>query len=179
MAWIEDSDQKVLLVRQAAGFKPWTLPGGKVKRGESLVKALKREVYEETGLRVQIGSLLGVLDRRDKEAITLLFAALSNKKSAKVKRTQKEIKKAGFHATLPKRASPSAKYFWSARKGPLKKPPKIRASTYQFLDAPIIEQSPTAKSHSAPISSDERCPSGSRQNSGHWPATELIGGFDR
>ena len=29
------------------------------ERGESLVKALKREVYEESGLRVQIGSLLG------------------------------------------------------------------------------------------------------------------------
>jgi 8-oxo-dGTP diphosphatase len=59
MAWIEDSDRNVLLVRQAAGLKLWTLPGGKVKRGESLVKALKREAYEETGLRVLIGSLLG------------------------------------------------------------------------------------------------------------------------
>ena len=77
MAWIEDAEQKVLLVRQAVGLKLWTLPGGKVKRGESLVKALKREVYEESGLRVQIGSLLGVLDRRDKDAITLLFAARS------------------------------------------------------------------------------------------------------
>ena len=46
MAWIEDSDQNILLVRQATGLKLWTLPGGKVKRGESLVKALKREVYE-------------------------------------------------------------------------------------------------------------------------------------
>jgi ADP-ribose pyrophosphatase YjhB (NUDIX family) len=55
----------VLLVRQAVGLRLWTLPGGKVKRGESLVKALRRELYEETRLRVQIGSLLGVLDRRD------------------------------------------------------------------------------------------------------------------
>jgi 8-oxo-dGTP pyrophosphatase MutT (NUDIX family) len=54
MAWIEDSDQNILLVRQAAGLKLWTLPGGKVKSGESLVKALKREVHEETGLRVQM-----------------------------------------------------------------------------------------------------------------------------
>jgi len=146
MAWIEDSDQNVLLVRQAGGLKLWTLPGGKVKRGESLVKALKREVYEESGLRVQIGSLLGVLDRRDKDAITLLFVAVSNKQSVNVKQTQKEIIKAGFQAALPKKASPSAKYFWAARKGPVKKPPKIRASTHQFPETPVIKQLPTQKS---------------------------------
>jgi 8-oxo-dGTP diphosphatase len=138
MAWIEDSDQNILLVRQGAGLKLWTLPGGKVKRGESLVKALKREVYEETSLRVQIGTLLGVLDRRDKDAITLLFAAIPNKPSIKVKQKEKEIKKASFQAALPKKASPSAKYFWSARKGPVKKPTKIRASTHQFPGIPVI-----------------------------------------
>ena len=131
MAWIEDADQRVLLVRQAAGLKLWTLPGGKVKRGESLVKALRRELYEETGLRVQIGSLLGVLDRRDKDSITLLFAAIPSKMSINVKQNN-EIRKADFQISLPKKASPSAKYFWSARREPVKKPPKIRASTHQF-----------------------------------------------
>jgi 8-oxo-dGTP diphosphatase len=135
MAWIEDSDQNVLLVRQAVGLKLWTLPGGKVKRGESLVKALKREVYEETALRVQIGSLLGVLDRRDKDAITLLFAAFPNKQSSEIKQKQSEIKKATFQASLPNKASPSAKYFWSARKGPIRKAPRIRAATHQFPGA--------------------------------------------
>ena len=56
-----------------------------MKRGESLVKAVKREVYEETELRVEIGSLLGVLDRRDKDAITLLFAALHDKSAVKLR----------------------------------------------------------------------------------------------
>ncbi|MBV9391476.1 MAG: NUDIX hydrolase [Verrucomicrobia bacterium] len=147
MAWIEDSDQNILLVRQAAGLKLWTLPGGKVKRGESLMKALKREVYEETGLRVQIGSLLGVLDRRDKDAITLLFAAIPNKPLIKLEQQEKEIKKAAFQADLPEKASPSAKYFWSVRKRPVKKPTKIRASTHQFPGTSIIDQSPTDTKH--------------------------------
>jgi len=132
MAWIEDAEQKVLLVRQALGLRLWTLPGGKVKRGESLVKAIRRELYEEAGLRVEIGSLLGVLDRRDKDSITLLFAAVANKSSIKVTQNNKEIKKADFQASLPKKATPSAKYFWSARRGPVKKTPKIPASTHQF-----------------------------------------------
>jgi hypothetical protein len=87
------------------------------------VKAIRRE-YEETGLRVEIGSLLGVLDRRDKDSITLLFAAVPNKSSIKVKQNNREIEKADFQASLPKKASPSAKYFWSARRGPVKKTPQ-------------------------------------------------------
>jgi ADP-ribose pyrophosphatase YjhB (NUDIX family) len=136
MAWIEDTNENVLFVRQAVGLRLWTLPGGKVKRGESLVKALKRELYEETGLRAQIGSLLGVLDRHDKDAITLLFAAIPSERSAKRNQNNKEIEKADYQASLPKKATTSAKYFWSARRGPLQKSPKIRASTHQF--PPIV-----------------------------------------
>lgn len=137
MAWIEDPNQNILLVRQSAGLKFWTLPGGKVKRGEALIKALKREVYEETGLHVQIGSLLGVLDRRDKDAITLLFAAVVTSGSLKVKRKQREIKEVSFQASLPEKASPSAKYFWSARRTSLREGLKVRVSTEPAFDVPL------------------------------------------
>ena len=73
MAWIEDAEQKVLLVRQAVGLRLWTLPGGKVKRGESLVKALRRELYEETGLRAQLvrcsGCWIGMIKMRSRSSL--------------------------------------------------------------------------------------------------------------
>jgi hypothetical protein len=81
---------------------------------------------------VQIGSLLGVLDRGDKDAITLLFAAVLNKGSMKLKQKRKEIKKAGLSGISTEEASPAAKYFWPARRGLVKKTPKIPASTHQF-----------------------------------------------
>jgi hypothetical protein len=62
----------------------------------------------------------------------LLFAAVPNNSSIKVKQNNREIERADFQASLPKKASPSAKYFWSARRGPVNKTPKIRASTHQF-----------------------------------------------
>ncbi len=54
----------VLLVRR--GHSPlegvWTLPGGTVELGETLREAVGREVHEETGLRVEVGPLVEVVD---------------------------------------------------------------------------------------------------------------------
>jgi 8-oxo-dGTP pyrophosphatase MutT (NUDIX family) len=58
-------ETKAAIGAPSCGIKALDSPG---RQGESLVKALRRELYEETGLHAQIGSLLGVLDRRDKDA---------------------------------------------------------------------------------------------------------------
>ena len=54
-------DDKVLVLRRAKspgnGF--YSLPGGRVEFGESLLTALHREVEEETGLRIEIAGLAG------------------------------------------------------------------------------------------------------------------------
>lgn len=44
----------ILMVRHVHdGDDYWTLPGGKVEAGESLVEAASREVFEETGISVR------------------------------------------------------------------------------------------------------------------------------
>jgi 8-oxo-dGTP diphosphatase len=57
-------DEKLLMVRRAnePGRGLWSLPGGRVERGEYLADALSREVAEETGLEVSIGSLVGIFE---------------------------------------------------------------------------------------------------------------------
>ena len=58
-------DGRVLLVQR--GQPPlkgqWSLPGGAVEVGETLSAAVHREVFEETGLVVEVGPIVEVLDR--------------------------------------------------------------------------------------------------------------------
>lgn len=57
-------DSALLMVKR--GREPakglWSVPGGKVERGEYLGDALRREVLEETGLEVTVGDLIGFFE---------------------------------------------------------------------------------------------------------------------
>jgi len=74
-------DREIVLIRRRK--KPfqgqYALPGGFVEFGETVEAALRREVLEETGLVVQIESLVGVYSdpRRDPRGhvVTVAFTA--------------------------------------------------------------------------------------------------------
>jgi ADP-ribose pyrophosphatase YjhB (NUDIX family) len=60
-----DTQGRLLLVQRAnePGRGRWSIPGGRVEAGESDAAALARELLEETGLRVAIGRLAGMVTR--------------------------------------------------------------------------------------------------------------------
>ncbi|MEM2321289.1 MAG: NUDIX hydrolase [Candidatus Bathyarchaeia archaeon] len=55
---------RFLLIRRAnePGKGLWSIPGGLVEVGESIRDAVKREVEEETGVKVEVGHLIDVLE---------------------------------------------------------------------------------------------------------------------
>jgi ADP-ribose pyrophosphatase YjhB (NUDIX family) len=61
------SDEGVVLIKR--GIPPrigvWHLPGGLIRYGERVVGAVKREAFEETGLKVKVIKFVGIYDAYD------------------------------------------------------------------------------------------------------------------
>jgi 8-oxo-dGTP diphosphatase len=64
-AIVRDDAGRLLVVRRAnpPAAGSWSLPGGRVEEGETDPVAAAREVLEETGLDVDVGALVGSVDR--------------------------------------------------------------------------------------------------------------------
>ena len=85
VVWREPGAKELLLMQRSDnGF--WGLPGGYVEPGESVAEAASREVLEETGVRIEVGRLVGVYsdprrqviayaDGRRIQAVNLCFEA--------------------------------------------------------------------------------------------------------
>ncbi len=59
-AVIEDPAGRVLLCQQSQGHRLWSLPGGKIRHGESPVHAAIRDIREEIGTDIEIVDLVGL-----------------------------------------------------------------------------------------------------------------------
>ncbi|MFX1354480.1 MAG: NUDIX hydrolase [Promethearchaeota archaeon] len=58
-------DNKLLLVKRKynpdAGY--WSIPGGHIELGEKVIDAAEREGFEETGFKVKVTQLAGIIDK--------------------------------------------------------------------------------------------------------------------
>lgn len=78
---IVTKDDAVLLAKhRRRGLSYWVIPGGQVKEPETVPDALVREIYEESGMVVEPGSLLYVFETIDPRyggihTVELLFRA--------------------------------------------------------------------------------------------------------
>jgi 8-oxo-dGTP diphosphatase len=61
------SDGRALLIRR--GGPPlegqWSIPGGMLELGETILAGVRRELFEETGIDVRVGELIEVFERID------------------------------------------------------------------------------------------------------------------
>src|SRR5215468_9537567 len=64
-ALVYDEQHRLLVVRRAhePGRGLWSIPGGRVEPGEDDPAAVIREVAEETGLTVEVGAMVGEVER--------------------------------------------------------------------------------------------------------------------
>ena len=72
-------DGAVLLVRRGRGpaAGEWSVPGGRVERGETLAAAVVREMLEETGLEAVVDRFLGWVERIDEYHFVILDFAVT------------------------------------------------------------------------------------------------------
>ena len=74
---IIEKDGKYLLVQETQENcrGQWNIPAGGVDDGENVIDAAKREVFEETGCKVEITGILEIVNRNleDRDVIIFIF----------------------------------------------------------------------------------------------------------
>ncbi len=92
-------DNQILLVKRGSKYlepNKWALPGGYVERDETVKKAAKREVFEETGYQTKVIDLFQIIDnpdRKNEDRQNISFVHLL-KPLKKIKEPDHEIKQA-------------------------------------------------------------------------------------
>ncbi len=76
-ATIPMEDGRILLTRRAIhpAHGKWTFPGGYVDWGETVHAAAVRETYEETGLSVDLGGIVGVYSYEGASVVIVVYEA--------------------------------------------------------------------------------------------------------
>lgn len=58
VAVVDEKAMLLMVSQQHEGREIWMLPGGGIEAGETALEAARREVFEETGLKIVVGDLI-------------------------------------------------------------------------------------------------------------------------
>ena len=72
-ALVTNDKNEILLVKSP--WRGWEYPGGLIEPGESFEAALKREVYEEAGVEIEITGFVGICKNVEKDIVNIDFTA--------------------------------------------------------------------------------------------------------
>ncbi|WP_067474773.1 NUDIX hydrolase [Nocardia amamiensis] len=78
---VTDADNRVLVIRRADNGR-WEAPGGVLELGESLEDGVRREVAEETGIRVRVDRLTGAYKNLAGGIVALVFRCTAQEGAA-------------------------------------------------------------------------------------------------
>ncbi|QHE52679.1 NUDIX hydrolase [Pontibacillus sp. HMF3514] len=93
-AYITNGEGDALLVKTHNRSDTWESPGGQVEEGEALDKAVYREVFEETGVKINVLGITGIYYNATKHLMSVVFKA--NVDSGLLNIQPEEIKEAAF-----------------------------------------------------------------------------------
>jgi 8-oxo-dGTP diphosphatase len=69
---IVDDEGRALIIQRRDNIH-WEPPGGVLEHGETIEDGLRREVYEETGLKIEQQRLTGVYQNMERHIVALVF----------------------------------------------------------------------------------------------------------
>lgn len=108
---IENERQEIILGRRIGPPQKfegmWSLPGGRIKRGETVIEAAKRNAREEVGLEIEVIKLVGVYSdpSRDPRGHTISLCILGRCVGGKLVSSDRLSEVAPFaHKEIPKLA---------------------------------------------------------------------------
>lgn len=77
---------KVLLLKRNENPQKglWAFVGGYVERGEDIFDAVKKEIFEETGLTAQVNKMINIFSHTEDGTIELVFEAFAENEEIKI-----------------------------------------------------------------------------------------------